>query len=138
MSYFLCIFVDTKNDASAIAVIIDEMHLIKNLKANLLIENDVSSSEIINISNFAKSAYIENCEITIFITIKTKVKSQFKSIHGLKASIILFKSKCLISVHSEISLSNRAFFEFSETNLFVYTHVLDLNTFSILIRNDQD
>ena len=133
-------FADTKNDTFANAVITREVHLIKGLKANLLIENDILSSKMIDISNSTRSIYIDNCDVTISIIIKTNIRSQCRFVHALKAFMISSKSKCLISVHNIVSLSNRDFlFEFWETvNLFIYAHIFDFETSFILIRNDQN
>ena len=116
------------------------MHLIKELKTNLFIENDILSSEMIDISNSTESIYIDSCDVIISIITKTDIRSQFKSIHALKAFMISSKSKCLISVHNIISLSNRNFlFEpWKTTNLSIYAHILDSETSSILVRNDQN
>ena len=128
------------SDESIKVVIIREVHLIKDLKAKLLIENDILDSEKIDISNSTNSAYIDSCEITIPIVIRAGSKSQSRSIHAIKTFVIPPKSECLMSVHVMISLSERDFlFEFSKTsNLFIYAHVVDSITSSILIRNDDE
>ena len=133
-------FADTKNDTFTNAVIIRKIHLVKGLKANLLIENDILNSKMIDISNSTKSIYIDSCDVTISIITKTDIRSQCRSVHALKAFMISSKSKCLISVHNIVSLSNRDFlFESWETiNLFIYAHILDFETSFILIRNDQN
>ena len=133
-------FSDTKNDTFANAVIIREVHLIKGLKANLLIENTVLDSKMIDISNFTESIYIDNRDVTILIVIKIDIKSQFRSVHALKAFMISSKSKCLILMYNIVSLSDRDFlFESKKTiNLFIYAHILDFETSFILVRNDQN
>ena len=57
-------------------IIIREVYLIKDLKANLLIENDILKFELIDISTSINTVYIESCKITIFITINIRSKSQ--------------------------------------------------------------
>lgn len=52
-------------------VIIKEVHLVKDFKARLLIENDVLSSESIDIFNFTELVFIKSCEIIIQITTKS-------------------------------------------------------------------
>lgn len=131
---------NAKNHALAIVAIIYKVHLITELKLNLLIDNNVLKSEMIDISNSTEIIYIEGCEIIIFIIIKIKIKSHFKSIHTFEISIISFKSEYLISIHNISSLSNKKFLfqSLKTTNFFIYAHILDSNTSFILIRNEQN
>ena len=135
--YFLKI---SNSDKSIKVVIIKNIHLVKDLKTKLLIENDILSSKQIDISSFTNSTYIECCEITIFITIKTEFRFQSESVLVIKTCIILFKSKCLISVHHMTFFSNRDFlFELTKTkNLFIYAYVTNFITSFILIRNEDN
>ena len=128
------------SDKSAKAIIIREVHLIKDFKAHLLIENDVLKSKMIDISNSTNSIYIESCNITISINTKSRFKAQTKSVHALKVSIISVRLKCLIAIHSITFLSNKDFlFEsFKTSNFVIYAHLLNLYTSFIFVRNDHD
>lgn len=102
-------FQDTKFNKFAKTMITRKMHLVKELKANLLIENDVLKSKIIDFSNFTEIVCSESCEITISMIIKTKFRSQSKSVYAFQTFIISFRSKILILVYNIISFSVRDF-----------------------------
>ena len=132
-------FEDIKTNKFVKTIITRKIHLVKDFKTNLLIENDILNSKKIDISNFTKTTYIDHCEIIISIIIKTEIRSQTRSIHAFKTLIISFKSECLISIHAMIFFSNRDFlFEFKKTsNLITYVHLMNLSSFFILIRNER-
>lgn len=96
-------------DTLAKTVIIKEIYLIKDLKTNLLIENNVLSFENIDIFNFTKSIHINSCDVIITITIRSKFKS-YKLIHAFKAFTVFGNAECLMSIHHMIFFSNRDFF----------------------------
>ena len=125
-------------DISTKTIIIREVHLIDDLKANLLINNDILDSKQIDIFNSTGTALIDSYDVTISITTRTEVRSQIRSIHALKAITIFSRFKCLVSIHHMFSLFNRDFlFESVEINLTIYTHLVNLKTSFILIRNDR-
>ena len=126
------------SDTSTKTVITREIHLVDDLKANLLIKNDILDSKQVDIFNSTEIAFIDSCDVTISITTRTEVRSQIKSIHALKAVTVLSKFECLISIHHMFSLSDRDFFfESVETTLIIYAHLMNLKTSFILIRNDR-
>ena len=57
--YVCCLmyFAKEKDDRSMLVEVIKKIHLMKNLKANLLIVNDVLDSELIDISTFTNSVF---------------------------------------------------------------------------------
>ena len=63
------------------AKITREVHFVNNLKANILIENDVLRLKKFNIFTFTSTAYIESCEVIISIFIKNRFTSQSTTIH---------------------------------------------------------
>ena len=139
--YAICsmYFADTDNDDNAILTeIIRKIHLVNNLKANLLIENDILNPELIDIFTFTNSAFIKSCKIKISITIRAKSILQIRLIYALEISIPT-RSKIVISIH-KITVSERDYmFESKEvTNLSMYAHIIDDNIISILIRNEND
>ena len=126
------------SDTSTKTVITREIHLIDDLKANLLIKNDILDSKQVDIFNSTEIVLIDSCDVTISITIRTKVRSQIRSVHALKAVTVFSKSECLISIHHMFFLFDRDFFfESVETILIIYAHLMNLKTFFILIRNDR-
>ena len=118
------------------AKITRKIHLVNNLKANMLIENDVLKSEKFDIFTFTSTVYIESCEIIISIFIKNRFISQSATIHFIKTRIISSHTKISISIH-KISLSKRDyFFELVEINFSIYFHVVDTAISVVLIRNN--
>lgn len=49
------------------ALITKEIHLMNNFKTNVLIKNDVLNLKLIDVSTFKDLAYIESCDVIIFI-----------------------------------------------------------------------
>ena len=127
-----------KNENSVKTLIIREIHLIENLKANVLIDNDVLNFEKFDIFISTSSAYIENCNVIIFISVNNRLNSKTISIHAIKTIIISSKSKQTIFIH-KISLSNRHYiFESANANFSIYSHIVNTITNVILIRNDEN
>ena len=121
------------------AVIIREIHLIKNLKINLLIENDILELELIDISISTNIAYIESCDVTISIIINVKFRFQHMSVHVLRTTSISFKSKRFLKIHNIIlSERNYLFESFVSVNFAIYAHVINSKTKSVFVRNDSE
>ena len=119
-------------------LIIREIHLIENLKANVLIDNDILNSEKFDIFISTSSAYIESCNVIILIFVNNRSSSRTISIHATKTMIISSKSEQTIFIH-KISLSNRHYiFESANANFSIYSHIVDTTTNVILIRNDEN
>ena len=119
------------------AAIIRKIYLIENFKINLLINNDIFDSKLIDILASANSTYIENCEIIIFILIKIKSKSQQLLIYIIKTLIVIFEFEFLLDIHKIFLFDRDYFFEFVNTvNFSIYAHVVDSNTKAILVRNE--
>ena len=125
-----------KDDTTVKAKIIREIHLINDLKTNMLLKNDVLNSKKFDIFTFTSSAYIENCEIIISIFIKNRFVSRSASVHFIKARIISSRTEISIFIH-KISLSKRDYlFESAEANFFMYSHIINIIINVILVRND--
>ena len=117
-------------------MIIREIHLIDNLKINLLIENDILSSKLIDISTSTNSAYIESCEITVSIRLRSKFSSQVKFVHITKIIIVSSQTEIAVSVHI-ISVSDRDYiFESDQINFAIYAHIINADIKIILIKNN--
>ena len=127
-----------KNENFVKTLITREIHLIENLKANVLIDNDVLNSEKFDIFISTSSAYIESCNVIILIFVNNRSSSRTISIHATKTMIISSKSEQTIFIH-KISLSNRHYiFESANANFSIYSHIVDTTTNVILIRNDEN
>ena len=78
-------FSDKNKDENFVKIlIIREIHLIDDLKANIFIENDVLNSKKFDIFISTSSVYIENCDVTISIFVKNRSIFRTASIHATK------------------------------------------------------
>ena len=84
----LIYFNNEKNNKSMKTKIVKEIHLINELKINILIDNDFIESKKIKINVINNFVYIDNCEIIIFLNVKTFRKIVHISIHARKTIIV--------------------------------------------------
>ena len=132
-------FETDKNDQAIFVEIIKEMHLINNLKINLLINNDILKLEFIDIFISINTTFIENCDVIISNLLKSKSFSQTKAVHATKSINILSHSKFAISIHKIVVLERDHSFEFKEiANFVVYAHLIDNDIKAVLVRNDDN
>lgn len=126
-----------KSDDFVKIVIIREIHLIKDLKTNWLIKNDILKLKFIDIFISINPAYIESCDVPIFIVFNARFKSQHMFVHSFKTTTILFEIKYVLRIHN-ITLSKRNYL-FKLTilaNLLIYAYIINLDTKFILIRDE--
>ena len=118
------------------AILIRKIHLIKNLKVNLLIKNDIFESKFIDIFIFINTAYIDNCDDTISITINVKSRSRHMLIHALKTTTIFVEIECVLQIHNTVLSERNYLFEaITKVNFFIYAHMINSQIKFILIRN---
>ena len=125
-----------KNEKIVRTIIINKIHLIQNLKINL-INNDIFDFELIDISTSTNSTYIKSYEMIIFIFIRIKSRFRQMSVHIIKIIIVFFEFEFLLNIHN-ISLSNRNYFfeTINTVNFSIYAHVIDSCTKTILVQNE--
>jgi hypothetical protein len=70
------IYLSSKDDFTRLIEIHREMHLVENLKANMLIENDILRSKEIIINVQIKKAIIRSCE-NLIIEVKIHQRESF-------------------------------------------------------------
>ena len=119
-------------------VITKKVHFMKFFRINLLINNNILNFELIDISISSNSTYIKSCKITISIFIKTRFKFRKISIRMFKATIVFSKIECFVEIHNITLFDQNYFFKSSTANFSIYTHVIDSNTKSILMRNEKN
>ena len=135
-------FLDQKNDKIVKIIIRREIHLINNLKINMLIDNDVIDSEKWNIDNEHSKTTIDSCDVTISIDIRRRSsidQSMHKSMHIKKTIIVSSQSEMIISIHYLVDniFNDRDYlFESNETELILYAHLMNTFIEVILVRND--
>ena len=115
-------------------MVIRKIHLIKKLKINILIDNDVFNSKLFDISMFNNIVYIENCNVIISIVITSHRNIHSKFVHSIKINFIFSYFENIIFIH-EIFIANRDyFFESIKTvNFSTYTHLINIKINFILI-----
>ena len=128
-----------KQDNDVRTVIIKKVHLMNDLKVNILIENEILDSELFDIFMSKSTTYIESCDVTISILITNQRSFKTKSVHSTRIKIIASNSEQLILIHKIFAFDRNYLFESSQTaNVSVYAHMLDNDINSILIRNNCD
>ena len=99
----------------------------------------LSNQKKIKIDVANNFVYIDNCEITIFLNVKTSRKIVHTSIHARKTTIVSSRFEMTIIVHYTTISKNRDFlFESKTLNLFFYVYLVNINCKSILVRNDNN
>lgn len=108
------------------AKIVREVHLVDDLKANMLIGNDLIGPEGITIDVASKSAYISSCGLTVPVEVKTPRVVVHTPVHARKTVIVPPRSKMIVPVHHNSIPSDRDFlFEPDELNLSLYAHLVN-------------
>ena len=132
-------FFDQKNDVTVRTKIIRKIHLIDNLKTNMLLSNDVIESKKIDVSIFKKTAYIESCEVIASLKIRTfKIVVQ-TSIHARKITVVSSRFELVLSMHyTTVSFDRDYLFESNELKLSLYAHLVDFNIKQIIVRNESN
>lgn len=116
--------------------IIKAIHLINDLKINILLENDVFDSELFDISMSTNTIYIKSCKITISIKITTQRSFVSKFVHFIKFTIISSNLERFISIHKITSNRNYLFEFFDSTNFSIYVHLIDNEINFVIVRNN--
>ena len=132
---------DTKNDKKITSIIRREIHLIDDLKINMFFENDIMKSERIVINITKKIVVVNNIDVTIFLKTRFVKNVIQKSMHLRKIVVVFSRFEMKIAVHNAcLSKSKNFLFELDNdiVELIMYVHIVDVFTFSILIRNDKN
>ena len=93
---------------------------------------------MINIFTFTNSTLMKSCNVTILITIQFKFISQIKLIHAIEISISTH-FEIVISIHKITIFDRDYMFEFKKIiNLSIYAYIINSNTITIFIENEND
>ena len=106
-----------------------------NLKANILIENNILSSELIDVLTSKSSTYIESYDVIISIRMQIRA-SRMQSIHITKTIVVSSQIEFAVSIHNIVIFNYDYIFEPDEINFSIYAHVVNANIKVILIKND--
>ena len=129
-----------KNRKSAVAILYCEDHLVKDFKANFLIENDILGSEKVKIDLEKDETHLGSCQVTILLSIKNKSMLIHKPIYLKKPIVISFHTVLLVPIHSfsAIPLDRDYIFKPNEKNFSLYTHMINSETRIVLVKNNED
>jgi hypothetical protein len=138
--YFLRKFIEEKLIRE---IIRREVHLMNDLKANMLIDNDILDSEKIFINDVNSKVIIASCQnMIISIEIRTLSKEMInKILHARSFTIISSRSMTIILIHQTSLSTNRDFlFESQNSNLDIslYAHAVDSIITAIMIKNESE
>ncbi len=133
------IYLSSKDDSIRLIEIHRKMHLVKELKTNMLIKNDILESKEIIIDVQIKKAIIRNCE-NIIIEVKIHQRKSFIRKNVVNQFAILISLDFYVKILYKIKdlLTNRDFlFESSsEVLIFIFVHIIDARIIEIMIRNE--
>ncbi|MGI4816790.1 MAG: reverse transcriptase domain-containing protein, partial [Janthinobacterium lividum] len=133
--------VDSATGEIAEAVIQKEVHVVKNLTANMLLGNDFLVPERVLIDLEAVTCQIRSCGVTIALSVRPRAGLAIdrKPIHLLKGTRIEPQSTASLSIHQLPDLARDFLFEPDEVDhVSLFTHILNQNTQSVLAKNDTD
>lgn len=98
-----------KNDNIIITKIIREIHFVDDLKTNMSIDNNLLSLKRFAIDVAKRFAYIESCDVTIDVDVKTTRIVVHERVHARKVVDVSSRSKMTISIHHIAISSDRDF-----------------------------
>ena len=133
---------DKKNKNEYIVIIKTtsrEIYLVNKLVINILLRNDILVLKEINLLFLKKIAYIDNCEVNIFIEVHLK-ESLIRRVINLKKVFIISLYLNIIIIIYYLNLLDYNFLFKSRKNLilFLYIKLINKNTKAILIKNNSN
>ena len=136
---FYCPGVD-ENGQKALACIRRELHIVDDLRAKMLIGNDIVGAEQIIIDVAGNKASIGSCKMEV--PIEARQRGQFirRNVHAKLATIVPPRSKLIVSVSSKSLPDDRDFlFEPIEAaSLCLFTHIVNHEMTGVLARNESE
>ena len=129
-----------KDGQEVLACVRRELHLVDDLRAHMLIGNDIIGPERIVIDVANKAAIIGSCGVEIAIEPKQRGEFVRRTIHAKQAMTITPYSEVLVPVKSPSIPDDRDFiFEPKpQPSLSMYAHMVDSHMSSILVANTTD
>lgn len=115
-----------------------EIHIVDDLKANILIDMDIMIPKKIDIFVSEAKASIDSCNITVPVEVRTRGRAITHPVHIKKSIVIPPRSQVQIPVHHASLPKREFFFEPDQLNLTLYAHLVDSSLSNILAKNDSD
>ncbi len=133
------IYLSSKNDSTRLIEIHRELHLVKKLKINMFIENDILRSKEIIINVQQKTTIIRSCE-NLIIEIKIHQRRFFVRRNIINQFVKIIFSEVYVKISykmKDLSLNRDFLFEsFLKIFVFIYAHVIDARTIDVIVRNE--
>ena len=116
-----------------------DLHLVDDLKANILLGMDVVGPEDIDIITSKKHLYNGSCGIRMPIEIKPRGTEVRRAIQAKQDVMIHPGQQVSIPIHYRATLPDRdLLFEPSDSELTLYAHIVDSSVEAVLARNDSE
>ena len=115
-----------------------EIHIVDQLKANILISMDVMVPENIDIIVTRAIASIGSCKVEVPIEVKSVGKTVRLPVHAKQMIVIPARSEAQIPVHYATLLDRDFLFEPMDSMLSLYAHLVDSSVPAVLAKNDTD
>ena len=130
----------TSQGQNVLAAVTHEIHLMDNLRAHLLLGNDIIGPESIKIDLVNGNAHIGSCGVDISINSKPRGQYVRRNVHAEITVVVPPRSQMMILVApSSIPDDRDFFFEPSPSAVVsLFTHLVDTSMTSILARNETD
>ena len=131
-------FSDTdESNKRVLACVRRELHLVDDLRAKMLIENDIIGPESIVIDVANKKAYIASCGVTVRVSARPRGEFVKRRVHLNTATIVPPHSKVMLQTRSVNLPADRDFFfdPVAQTNLTLFAHLVDHTMTGVLAKN---
>ena len=131
---------DTKNDQKITSLFKRKIHLVDNLKVNILLSNDIIKFENFVIDMIKRHEIIDSIDIIILLKIRFLKLTIQRFIHFKKITIISSHVELIVIVHHvEFSITKDFLFESNDSlNFILYAHFVDAFIKSIIVCNDRE
>lgn len=134
-------FEDTQRGQPVLARFWREVHLVDELKANLLIGIDIMGPELVTVDMGQKKVIRGSCNVEIPIEIKTRSRSAQgiqRPIHAQKTTVI--PGHCVLPVYIhhlyQVPKDRDYLLEPGEVNFGLYAHMVNSETSNVLVQNN--
>ena len=128
-----------KNETTATAKLAPrEIHIVDNLRANILIGMDIMTPKGIDILASKRVAHITSCDIEAPIEVLSTGPPVRRVVSAKKAMVIPPQSIGIVAIH-HLALPERDFlFELCDTKLSIYAGLVDNDISSVLVKNESE
>lgn len=117
-----------------------KLYLVKGLKTNILIENNILITEGFVIDDKLNHAILESCGVKITIRVRQKDSFLKRKLFAENNGMVLPRSKAIIFLLPILLSDDRNFLfhPIAQANLTLFAYIIDHETTKILVRNTFD